>query len=66
MGSVNGVGVIYHPDGNIKTGLTEEQRQAGELQNKVNVLLATPYALSTLLPPELLQALRVAIMEARP
>jgi len=36
------------------------------LQNKVNVLLATPYALSTLLPPELLQALRVAIMEARP
>ncbi|WP_260293455.1 hemagglutinin repeat-containing protein [Sedimenticola hydrogenitrophicus] len=59
-------GTWYGPDGNIKTGLTEEQRKVGELQNKVNVLIATPYALSILLPPELWQALRVAIMEARP
>lgn len=36
------------------------------MQNKVNVLLATPFALSTLLPPEPWQALSIAIMEARP
>lgn len=35
------------------------------MQNKMNVLLATPYALSTLLPPELWQALSIAIMETQ-
>jgi len=55
------IGAWYGPDGNIKPGMTEEQKQRGEIMNKVNVVLATPFALSALLPPEVWNAIGTAV-----
>jgi filamentous hemagglutinin len=47
----------YAPDGNIKSGMTDSERTIGEAKNKLNVLLATPFALSVLLPTEVWTAI---------
>lgn len=47
----------YGPDGNIRSGMTESEKQIGEIVNMINVLVATPFAIATLLPPDILQLL---------
>ncbi len=56
----------YGPDGNIKPGMTKEQQDAGELMNKLNVLRATPFALSVLLPPEVWNAIVIGLSAVKP
>lgn len=51
----------YGPDGNIRPGLTDSERQIGEVMNKINVLIATPFAIATLLPPDLLNIITTGI-----
>lgn len=51
----------YGSDGNIRQGLTQEEKDRGEIMNKVNVVLATPFALSVLLPPEVWNAIGTTI-----
>ena len=51
----------YGPDGNIRPGMTEAEIKRGEIMNKANVVLATPFALSVLLPPEVWNAIGTAV-----
>ncbi|SCK21901.1 filamentous hemagglutinin [Variovorax sp. HW608] len=51
----------YGPDGNIRPNMTNEERAIGEAMNKVNVLLATPFALASLLPPEILTLIVLSV-----
>lgn len=53
--------VWYGPDGNVKPGMTEMERNFGEIHNIVNVPLATPFALSVLLPPGMWNAIGTAL-----
>ena len=55
----------YDDLGNIKEELTDMQRYAGEVLNYVNVVPATPFALSTLLPAEVWNAISFGL-EAMP
>jgi filamentous hemagglutinin len=48
--------------GNIKQGMTQEQKDTGELLNIVNVVPATLFALSVLLPPEVWNAISIGLM----
>nr|WP_145544719.1 hypothetical protein [Variovorax boronicumulans] len=54
-------GTWYGPDGNIKPGMTDSEKIIGEAINKLNVVLATPFALSVLLPTEVWTAIGVAL-----
>lgn len=48
--------------GNIKTGVEETiAGKVGNITNYTNVLLATPFALSVLLPPEVWSAIMVSV-----
>ncbi|MCL2459310.1 MAG: hemagglutinin repeat-containing protein, partial [Desulfobulbus sp.] len=47
----------YGSDGNIRQGMTNAERKAGEALNIVNVPLATSFAAATLIPPDVLQFL---------
>ncbi|WP_431276018.1 hypothetical protein ACQ858_07000 [Variovorax ureilyticus] len=39
----------------------EAEQKIGELMNKINVLVATPFAFSSLLPPELLNSINLLL-----
>ncbi|GHC68312.1 hypothetical protein GCM10007320_00560 [Pseudorhodoferax aquiterrae] len=54
-------GTWYGLDGNIKPGMTESEKIIGEAKNQLNVLLATPFALSVLLPTEVWTAIGTAL-----
>ena len=56
----------YGPDGNIRPGMTKGQEIAGEVTNYANVVLVTPFALSTLLPPEVWNAIWIGIKVVKP
>lgn len=56
-------GTWYAPDGTVKQNMTESERTTGEAQNKLNVLLATPFALSVLLPIEVWAAIGAALQK---
>lgn len=43
--------------------MTESEKTIGEAQNKLNVLLATPFALSVLLPTEVWTAIGAALQK---
>jgi len=51
----------YGPDGTTKRGMSEAEKSFGELLNKANVLLATPFGLATLLPPEVWNAILIGL-----
>jgi filamentous hemagglutinin len=58
--------IWYDEQGNIKQGMTKLETNIGEITNKTNVLLATPFALSVLLPPEVWNAIQVGIKVVKP
>jgi filamentous hemagglutinin len=58
--------IWYGPDGNIKPGMTTAQQAVGEVTNYLNVIPATPFALSVLLPPEVWNAIQVGIKVVKP
>lgn len=58
--------IWYGPDGNVKQGLSETQRTVDEVTNYLNVIPATPFALSVLLPPEVWNAIQVGIKVVKP
>ena len=58
-------GTWYGPDGNIKRGMSDAAKSAGELLNKANVVVATPFALATFLPPEVWNAILISLKAAR-
>ena len=54
--------IWYDNSGNIKTGLDGSLLgRIGEVTNYANVLLATPFAISTLIPPGTVQAINIQI-----
>ncbi|MES2580332.1 MAG: hemagglutinin repeat-containing protein [Pseudomonadota bacterium] len=56
--------IWYDEQGNIKAGVEETiTGKVGNITNYTNVLLATPFALSVLLPPEVWSALMVLVGE---
>ena len=56
----------YGPDGNIKPGMTTSERKNGELQNSLNVVIATPFGLSVLLPLEVWTAISIGLTGIKP
>jgi filamentous hemagglutinin len=57
-------GYFYGPDGNIKPGLPKSD-PIGSARNIVDVFLATPFAVSTMIPPELMNILINLAKEAK-
>jgi hypothetical protein len=46
--------------------MTEAERKNGELQNSLNVVIATPFGLSVLLPPEVWTAMGIGLNRIKP
>jgi len=58
-------GIWYGPDGDTKRGMSDAEKSSDEAANKANVLLATPFGLATLLPPDVWNAIFIGLKASK-